>query len=83
MHKGQCNEKYEQKIHNACTWESAPLAKISQKTHEFISFSTMLFSFLQLVFIFSSSIQKTFLLILCSFVKTHSKPPPLSLSSSL
>ena len=52
MHEGQCNEKYEQKIHNARAWESFSLAKMSQKTNEFISFSTMLFSLFQLVFIF-------------------------------
>ena len=27
MHEGQCNEKYEQKIHNARTWESSSPVK--------------------------------------------------------
>ena len=35
MHE-QYNEKYEQKFHNACTWESPSLAKMSKKTHEFL-----------------------------------------------
>ena len=52
MHEEQCNEKYEHKIHNVHTWESSFPAKMSQETHEFISFSALLFFFFQLVFIF-------------------------------
>ena len=52
MHEEQCNEKYEHKIHNACTQESSFLAKMSQETYEFISFSVLLFFFFKLVFLF-------------------------------